>query len=379
MDSRLYIKSFYYPFEPETKSRCQGACQVTQGVHENAKQAQRVPLPTLLEQCSTSGPVTRNPLIESTYCEPMNSYTIEYFMQGHPRVGQTKVKDDVANPPISTVPDALDEPFSYKPTSPSQRIYQAHHRIAPEHTKPTIVDASLASGIEQFAATSKSKPLNVNQEMIYETSEYAWQRDDEELLAQYGNFHTQHYVENSAPTISEELEDRTMKQVHPQNTEAMPKYSIEEFSAPWKKTHREADVYSEYLGFPDDLYLAYRSKPTMTYKPAPVLRSKAPPNYEIRAVGSAAFNIVEQPPASAIENDTIGSEQTPEKMPPYRSRFKSQINPEDIPAPEQLPFAQRYTPQYSVIGNAFTPVGHMAISEYQLEDLNDLVSCIDVL
>ncbi|KAK6025703.1 hypothetical protein OSTOST_08394 [Ostertagia ostertagi] len=70
--------------------------------------------------------------------------------------------------------------------------------------------------------------------------------------------------------------------------------------------------------------------------------------------------------------------ETAEEKTPYCSRFATQIKTKQTERQKSPCVKQsRSKAQYSPIGYAFTPVGQPQVSEYQLEDLNDLESCID--
>ncbi|KAK5965860.1 hypothetical protein GCK32_002526 [Trichostrongylus colubriformis] len=126
----------------------------------------------------------------------------------------------------------------------------------------------------------------------------------------------------------------------------------------FKSDHR-VNADSQYVAIPNDLYPAYRE--VEPEKEIVVSNSQAPLPVVVTCEGD-----------HSDDDDCETAQETPE----HRSRFASQImtNKQEQNSALELCHSKA---QFSPIGNAFTPVGQPQISEYQMQDLNDLTSCIN--
>ncbi|VDM53047.1 unnamed protein product [Angiostrongylus costaricensis] len=371
MDGRQYLKSYYYPARSKTKKDCQTDSEtseyslstthkhVEQETHHSqvqALQTNRIASYPFMEHQLAPKPAVEKPFIESSYCQTLNSYSIDYFMEGRPKT--SRVESDVNIHTIAphhryqTVQEALEHPTADKPNG------------ACVQALTTLCDTNLDEK---------------NNAKTYEMSEYAWQRHDEEAAAQYALPYQRHSATGKNNEVG-------MDQAQPQHNELLPTNPAEEFSVPCSKTCREEEsVYSKYIGIPNDLFLAYRSKPFITtspYKPTPRLTAQPPSKYAICNVDSSVSGLTQHLSSNAVENDEMRFNEKADEIRSHLPDFSTEIELEltDKTAATHYRVAEHCAPQHSAVGKALTHVKPAAVlSEYQVEDLNDLTSCVDAL
>ncbi|VDO77164.1 unnamed protein product [Heligmosomoides polygyrus] len=265
-------------------------------------------------------------------------------------------------PPMSrkACPDSDDVlPVKNSPVANFKQYGDHYDPLSAKH--PSATYAAVTSPIEKNAPHQQT-PVNAKRQV--EVSEYAWRRLDEEKMNQYAIAPPSQDAEKETPppvikvTIPPAVKQpvEAEKQIGMANDQ---KGSSEKPDVPCEKEYK-LPAESEYVAIPNDLYPAYRKATDYS--------------------SSVRVTAVPQSPdvvADDISCSDLDKCETAKENLPFRSRFKTLIEPKETrPVASSAP---RYTIQHSPIGNAFSPVGQPQISEYQLEDLNDLASCIDAL
>uniref|UniRef100_A0A0K0CVQ6 Protein grainyhead n=1 Tax=Angiostrongylus cantonensis TaxID=6313 RepID=A0A0K0CVQ6_ANGCA len=371
MDGRQYLKSYYYPAGSETKKDSQTDSEmseyslsttdqhVEQKIHQpqvQALQTNRVASYPVMEHDFAPKPAVEKPFIESSYCQTLNSYSIDYFMEGRPSTNRVESDVNVL---------AID---------PHHR-YQTVQEVLP-HLRAEKPNSACVQALTTLCDTNLDGKNNAK---TYEVSEYAWQGHYEEAAEQYALPYQRHSATGKNDEVGK-------NQAQPQHNEVMSTNPGEEFSVPYSKTYgKEESAYSKYIAIPNDLFLAYRSKPFITtspYKPTPILTDQPPSKYATCNVSSSVSGLTQHPSSNAVKNDAIRFNEKTDEIQSHHPDFSTEIEPEltDKTAATYFPVAEYCAPKHSVVGKALAHVKPAAmVSEYQLEDLNDLSPCAGAL
>ncbi|KAJ1368260.1 hypothetical protein KIN20_029351 [Parelaphostrongylus tenuis] len=310
MDGRPYIKSYYCANGSKTKKEYIGSemsdcgfptaqqdvvqvrvsgkkpsfkslfdCDYSSISHDaQVKPLQTSRLAPEIEQC-LSKLAAEKPFLESSYCEVLKSYSTAYFMENRPDTYNIDYfKEDRPN----------SSQVEYNVNAPAIAQLQCYQPDQ-DSLKHPVEDKPINACIKSLAIPCDTIIDEKDKAKTYVTSEYAWQRQDEEAAKQY----------------------------------ALP---YQRYSTIGKNDEVDMNQYSEYIGIPNDLYLVYRSKPFNTYITAPRLSAQPPSNNEVRNVGPTAY--AQHPPSSATKNDPTRSKEIADEIPPQCSDFSTQIKHE---------------------------------------------------
>ncbi|KAK5965862.1 hypothetical protein GCK32_002528 [Trichostrongylus colubriformis] len=325
----------------------------------------------------------------SAYVNELPSYTVNYYMENSPnlakileneagsidipvttepcRQAQHNVPQNtiVANIGENSVSPLLASQGATKPEAKntgkqwetSAYAWDFHEEVPCSQAQQNVPQNTIVANIGEnsvsplLASQEATKPEAKNTGKQWETSAYAW------------NFHEE--VPDMENTIKLDFEvgqdvfataSQALPLEYSNNIDEMespveymkPKYSTQ-LNSPSKSEKYISPLESQYIGIPNDFYLAYSSCPQQF--PDITVSNVIQSPYELQTVHAVPVQANQQP---------IGT-------------IDAGIDPKDLPAPVHFP-SVHYAAQYSPYGEAFSPVRPSA---YQQEELNDLVSCID--
>ncbi|VDM53046.1 unnamed protein product [Angiostrongylus costaricensis] len=311
----------------------------------------------------------------------MNSSTFvrSFYYTPAPKAAR-HVEQDTVECQRSIVPPAVPEHYSTpKSVIPSKQLIESTYCMLPRETKEyPRLSTSTTTRDTKHTEDMDQRPLASvvpSSELKYEISEYAWQRLDkerEELYAIRPNYGPED--EHPRARIHEELEEIAESTNRLEFDDVNSKQNTVKELKPTSEQLRE----SEYVGFQNDIYPAYQR--STACNESGVIKKSPTNTYVVQNVNSAAIDVGKQSSSETDEGDSrIDTENchTAVETPAYQSHFAYVMKPNESHTSSPYLVGVPYCTQFSKIGNAFDPVGQPQISEYHLEDLNDLVSCID--
>uniref|UniRef100_A0A0K0CVQ5 Zasp-like motif domain-containing protein n=1 Tax=Angiostrongylus cantonensis TaxID=6313 RepID=A0A0K0CVQ5_ANGCA len=361
MNSSTFIRSFYYPPVPKAARH----------VEQDTVKCQRpiVP-PAVPEHYITPKPlVPSKQLIESTYCM-VSRETKEY-----PRLSTTTTTKDTKHiegvdqrPLASALP-----PETYSTSQDHHQPYEA----VPKRQTTACDNTTCTQIVQKDELLHKQKGITGDSLPKYEVSEYVWQRLDkerEELYAMRPNYGPAD--EYPTACFYEKLEKIAENTNGSEFNDVNSKQNTVKELKPTSEQLRE----SEYVGFQNDVYPAYQR--STACNDSSVVKKSPTNTFVVQDIDYATVDVGKQSSSETGEGDNhididIENCHTAVETPAYQSHIACVMKPNESHTCGPYLVGVPYCTQFSKIGNAFDPVGQPQISEYHLEDLNDLVSCID--